>query len=269
MARGDDDVNGGEFIRIPVGTLARLERLATGNVLATGLAHEIANPLAALVVAHDGIAEELRRLQRLVSADGTAEADAPLNRLAADLDMAQVAASAITAVIRDFQIFLRPDETTPVPLPNEVRPAVERAIQMARVRLCAVASVSVSIADTPPVAMLGSRITQIVLNLLLNAADALGDVKASGAANANLVEVRVRTDGGHPIIEVQDNGPGLNDEMRAALFEPGRTTKRQGWSLGLGLAVSRLLARASGGDITTEPAPARGTIFRVTLASRL
>jgi len=67
---------------------------------------------------------------------------------------------------------------------------------------------------------------------------------------------------------VQDNGPGLSDEMRAALFEPGRTTKRQGSSLGLGLAVSRLLARASGGELTAQSAPPHGTIFRVTLVAR-
>jgi signal transduction histidine kinase len=259
MARGDDDLGGGEtFIRVPVGTLARLERLATGSLLATGLAHEIANPLGALVVAHDGLAEGLRHLQRPGAAP-----DAITARLTDDLDMAQVAASAIMAVIRDFQIFLRPDELTPVPMPNEVRPAVERAIQMARARLCAVASLSVSIADTPPVVMPTSRITQVVLNLLLNAADALGT-----HASANLVEIRVRTEAGRPIVEVQDNGPGLSDEMRAALFEPGRTTKRQGSSLGLGLAVSRLLARASGGDLTSEPGPQRGTIFRVTLVAR-
>jgi signal transduction histidine kinase len=265
MARGDDDLGGGEtFVRIPVGTLARLERLATGSLLATGLAHEIANPLSALLVAHDGLAEGLRVLARRAPRDGTA---ALMDHLAADLDMALVSADTITSVIRDFQIFLRPDERTPVPIPNEVRPAVERAIQMARSRLCAVASLSITISDTPPVSMPASRITQIVLNLLLNAADALEEAGRANT-NANLVEIRVSARPGHAIIEVQDNGHGLSDETQAALFEAGRTTKRQGSSLGLGLAVSRLLARASGGDITAERAPQNGTLFRVTLVAR-
>ncbi len=267
MAHGDDDLGGGEtFIRIPAATLARLERLATASLLATGLAHEIANPLAALVVAHDGIAEGVRGLHRRDPSDASVDS---FDRLAADLDMASVCASTITALIRDFQFFLRPDENTPVPIPTEVRPAVERAIQMARARLCAVASLSVTIGDAPPVGMPASRITQIILNLLLNAADALSDGPQMMKSNANLIEIRVCTRAGQPVIEVQDNGPGLSAEMRTALFEPGRTTKRQSSSLGLGLAISRQLARASGGDITTEPAPHRGTIFRLTLVSRL
>jgi two-component system cell cycle sensor histidine kinase/response regulator CckA len=269
MARGDDDLGGGEtFIQIPAATVARLERLATASLLATGLAHEIANPLAALVVAHDGIAEGVRALNKLRNLD-KGPSDADVDRLAADLDMASVCASSMMALVRDFQFFLRPDENTPVPIPNEVRPAVERAIQMARARLCAAASLSVTIADTPPVGMPASRITQIILNLLLNAADALADVPPRGHSNANSIELRVFTRGGQPVIEVQDNGPGLSAEMRTALFEPGRTTKRQGSSLGLGLAISRQLARASGGDITTEPAPQRGSIFRLTLVSRV
>ena len=56
--------------------------------------------------------------------------------------------------------------------------------------------------------------------------------------------------------------------MRAALFEPGRTTKAQGTSLGLGLAISRQLARTAGGDITADPAPARGMLFRVAIGPR-
>jgi two-component system cell cycle sensor histidine kinase/response regulator CckA len=259
MARGDDDLGGGEaFIRVPAATLARLERLATASLLATGLAHEIANPLQALVVAHDGIAQQLNprddAAPRLDPSDGIAE----------DLEMAIVCTRAIAALVRDFQYFLRPDEhKTPAPIVSEVRPAVERALQMARSRLSAVASLSITIVDPPPVAMPSSRITQIVLNLLLNAADVLGD--GPGARRANLVEVRVGAlDGdGRPFIEVQDNGPGLDPVMQTALFEIGRTTKRG--SLGLGLAISRQLARASGGDITAAPAPQRGTIFRVTL----
>jgi signal transduction histidine kinase len=256
MARGDDDLGGGEaFIRVPAATLARLERLATASLLAGGLAHEIANPLQALMVAHEGLAERLRRR------DFGALARAGLE---ADLELAVVCATGISTLIRDFRYFLRPDEhRTPAPILSEVRPAVERALQMARARLGAVASLSVSIVDPPPVAMPSSRITQIVLNLLLNAAEAFVD--GPGARRTNLVDVRVGAGDGRPVIEVQDNGPGLSPEAQAALFEPGRTTKAQGASLGLGLAISRQLARASGGDITAEPAPARGTIFRVTL----
>jgi two-component system C4-dicarboxylate transport sensor histidine kinase DctB len=245
------------YIRTPPAAIARLERLATSSLLATGLAHEIANPLSALMVAHDGIGDALRALRR-TETNGTA-----LDQVAADLEMASTAASTIAHLIRDFQTFLRPDEHTPMPVPNEVRPAVERAVRMARPRISGVASLSVILTDTPLVAMPASRITQIVLNLLLNAADALTD--SPSVTKAGIVEVRLFVSDGRPVIEVQDNGPGMSPAMRAALFEPGRTTKAQGTSLGLGLAISRQLARAAGGDITADFAPNRGMIFRVTV----
>ena len=106
-----------------------------------------------------------------------------------------------------------------------------------------------------------TRITQIVLNLLLNAADALADRPWS----ANSVEVALRTTDGRALIEVRDNGPGLAPETRRHLFEPGPSGKNGGTSLGLGLAISRQLARLSGGDITVTCPPGGGTVFRVVL----
>ena len=77
--------------------------------------------------------------------------------------------------MRDFQLFLRPDEVTPIIGAAEVKPAVERALQMARARLGAVTPVSTDFGEAPDVRVPSTRITQIVLNLLLNAADALAD----------------------------------------------------------------------------------------------
>ena len=67
---------------------------------------------------------------------------------------------------------------------------------------------------------------------------------------------------------MRDNGPGLAPETRRHLFEPGHTGKNQnnaGTSLGLGLAISRQLARLSGGDVTVTCPPSGGTVFRVIL----
>ena len=178
-------------LRTPAATIARLERLATSSLLATGLAHEIANPLSALVVAHDGIADALQALRRAE----TGTSVAAMEQVASDLEMATAAASTIAHLIRDFQTFLRPDEHTPMPVPNEVRPAVERAVRMARPRISGVASLSVILTDTPPVAMPASRITQIVLNLLLNAADALTECPPSAGARSSIVEVRLFVSG--------------------------------------------------------------------------
>jgi len=231
---------------VPTEILARLDRLATTSLLATGLAHELANPLASLVLALDWTNERVDRMRKQGSA-----AAAELERLAPDLELARVSVDAMTAMLRDFQVFLRPNEITPIIAPCDVKPAVVRAIQMARVRLATVSPVSVQLGDAPMVRTPSTRITQIVLNLLLNAADALAD----RAWSANLIEVRLYTAEGRATIDVKDNGRHL--------FEPGRSTKPGGESLGLGLAISRQLARLSGGDIWVASPPGDGTVFRV------
>jgi len=239
---------------VPTEMLARLDRLATTSLLATGLAHELANPLASLVLSLDWTTERIDRLRKQGSA-----AAADLERLAPDLELARISTDAITAMLRDFQMFLRPNEITPIIGPCEVKPAVVRAIQMARVRLATVSPVSVQLEDVPMVRTPSTRITQIVLNLLLNAADALTD----RAWSANQIEVRVYTADGRATIDVRDNGPGLSPEVKRHLFEPGRSTKTNSESLGLGLAISRQLARLSGGDIWVASPPGDGAVFRV------
>jgi two-component system, cell cycle sensor histidine kinase and response regulator CckA len=239
---------------VPTQALARLDRFASSSLLAAGLAHEIANPLSTLLAALDWTQERVARLRQQGEADAT-----QIERLVPDIELALMSAQAMTALVRDFQLFLRPDEITPVVGTAEVKPAVERALQMSRARLGSVAPLSTELGDAPPVRIPSTRITQIVLNLLLNAADVLADRPWS----ANLVEVFLNTVDGRAVIEVRDNGPGLSPETRRHLFEPGHSTKPPG--TGLGLAISRQLARLSGGDITVICPPGGGTVFRVVL----
>ncbi len=239
---------------VPTQALARLDRFATASLLATGLAHEIANPLSSLMAALDWTKERVGRMRQHGAADA-----AQLDRLAPDVELALVSARTITSLIRDFQLFLRPDEITPIVGAAEVKPAIERALQMARARLGSVTPLSTELGDAPAVRVPATRITQIVLNLLLNAADALAERPWS----ANLVEVVLETVDGRAVIQVRDNGPGLSPETRRHLFEPGRSGKQTG--TGLGLAISRQLARLSGGDITVTCPPGNGTVFRVVL----
>ena len=132
---------------------------------------------------------------------------------------------------------------------------------MARARLGAKSPVSVVLGEAPPVRVPGNRITQIVLNLLLNAAEALAD----RPWNANQVEVRLSTVEHWAVIEVKDNGPGIDAVTRQRLFEPGVSGKPGGQSLGLGLAICRELARAAGGEISVSSPLTGSTLFRVAL----
>jgi signal transduction histidine kinase len=245
----------GPHLKVPAEALARLERYATASLLAAGLAHELANPLSCLVAGLDALAGRLGQ----VRARGRVSDD-DLDGLTSDLELASVSAGEMFSLVRDFQLFLRPSAVETAPA-IDLKPHIARALRMARARLGGTTPIAVELASAPPVKMPGTWATQIVLNLLLNAADALSGRPWS----ANLIEVRLDTVDHWAVIEVKDNGPGLDADARAHLFEPGATGKAGGTSLGLGLAICRQLARAAGGDVTVSSPASAGTLFRVVL----
>ena len=98
------------------------------------------------------------------------------------------------------------------------------------------------------------RLTQVLLNVLLNAAAAIG----SRPTDHDAIVLRVRRDGARARIEVEDTGPGIPDDMRLRIFEPFVTTKDVGQGTGLGLSVCRGLVESVGGSIAIDPAYAAG-----------
>jgi two-component system NtrC family sensor kinase len=243
------------LVTLPIETVARLDRMATASLLATGLAHEIANPLSCLIAALDAIEVRVGWLR-----ERQESSQKELEELAADVELASVSGNEIFAQVRDFQQYLRPRELETAPA-IDLKPPILRAIRMARARLGVKSPVSVVLGEAPPVRVPGNRITQIVLNLLLNAAEALAD----RPWNANQVEVRLSTVEHWAVIEVKDNGPGIDAVTRQRLFEPGVSGKPGGQSLGLGLAICRELARAAGGEISVSSPLTGSTLFRVAL----
>jgi two-component system, NtrC family, sensor kinase len=237
-----------------VETVAALDRMRTGAVLAAGLAHEVSNALVALIAGLEGMAE-------LVD---IAEA----GELAGNLDLAREAASAITGMVRDFHAYVRAGAVVGRGRVDP-RPAVERALRLAGPRLRRAASVGAHIDDVGTVRATDSALTQVALNLLLNAADAL---PAAEPGARNRIEVRLERQGDHVCLEVADNGRGIPPGMMNRLFEPLVTTKLGGdgagatvGSSGLGLAICRELARSFGGQISVHVEPGKGTAFRVLL----
>jgi C4-dicarboxylate-specific signal transduction histidine kinase len=101
------------------------------------------------------------------------------------------------------------------------------------------------------------RLVQVLVNLLQNAHDAVG-----GQASAT-VTIRAELAGEHALLLIEDDGPGIADEVRQRLFEPFATSKPHG--TGLGLYISFMLARAMGGDLWLDPRPAGGTVATLRL----
>jgi signal transduction histidine kinase len=119
--------------------------------------------------------------------------------------------------------------------------------------------------DLPPVALAHAQLVQVLLNLLLNAADAVpgeGGRVTIRAINAERIDGSPRGAAARGVrIEVEDNGPGIAPEIQGRLFEPFATTKEVGKGTGLGLAVCRGLLEAVGGTITAERGEEGGARF--------
>lgn len=212
--------------------LVRSERLASVGRLAAGLAHEIGNPIAALL-----------GFEELLLQGGLDEAEQRdfLTRMKRETER-------IHRILRDLLDFARPvqghaDEPEAA---GDVREAIDDVLALVKPQkaLREVELRAEVAPDLPRVTLSHQRIVQVVLNLVLNAADAAprGHVTVRAARGA---EGSVR-------LSVEDDGPGIAPEVRGRLFEPFVTTKPVGEGTGLGLAVCRGLVEAVGGTISVE-----------------
>ncbi|BDG04294.1 sensor histidine kinase [Anaeromyxobacter oryzae] len=223
--------------------LVRSERLAAVGRLAAGVAHEVGNPLGAI----GGFAEIARA--RL-------EAGAPAADVADLLVRIGAETRRIDAIVRDLLDFARP--APPALVPVSVGAALDGALRLAEVQP-RFRSVEVSVAlppDLPPVRADPRRLAQVLLNVLLNAGDAMG--------GAGEVRVTARRDGTAVEIAVADRGPGIAPADLQRIFDPFFTTKPPGQGTGLGLAVCHGILEALGGSITAEAGDG-GAVFRIRL----
>jgi len=230
--------------------LVRSERLASVGRLAAGMAHEIGNPITAIL-----------GLQELLLAGGSSEEEQRdfLLRMQKETER-------IHRVLRDLLDFARPDSEPASSDPRgSVRSAIDDVLALVapQKELRDVVVEREVDADLPAVAMNEGRIVQVVLNLILNAANAVGN--PAGRIGRIVVRASAIDDRCRVRLVVEDNGPGIAPEIRGRLFEPFATTKAPGDGTGLGLAVCRGLVEAAGGSIAAEDAPASGASFVVTL----
>jgi two-component system, NtrC family, sensor kinase len=228
--------------------LVRSERLASVGRLAAGLAHEIGNPIAALL-----------GFEELLLAGGLDETEQRdfLQRMKRETER-------IHRILRDLLDFARPATSVRgADMPaaeGSIATSIEAALALVRPQK-ALRDVTISLdveAGLPLVAMAEDELVQVLLNLLFNAADAV-------PAKEGRIDVRARCVPEGVRVEVEDNGPGIALEIRDRLFEPFTTTKEVGKGTGLGLAVCRGLCEAAGGTIAAEDATGRGARFVVTI----
>ena len=225
--------------------LIRSEKLAGVGRLAAGVAHEIGNPLAAIL----GLVEllQLGALSRGEEAEFLARIRGETER--------------IHHIIRDLLDYARTRPDDELRVVADLEKVVEEAVALVapqkdlrRVTLeRRVYGSALSVRGS------AHELTQIVLNLLLNAADAV--------AGDGHILIELAREGPQVVLTLSDSGPGIPEQVRDKLFDPFVTTKPAGKGTGLGLAVCHAIVERLGGSISGESLPRRGARFVVRLPS--
>ncbi|ATB39975.1 two-component sensor histidine kinase [Cystobacter fuscus] len=230
---------------------AEVERLVVVGQLAAGVVHEVNNPLSF-------VKSNLNYLEREARAFDTELDRAELCDVLAET---RLGVTRIEQIVTDLRGFSRGDEgAQEAGMPEE---ALNEARRLASVRLRNLAEVTMDVSPGLPPVQLGHRhMVQVLLNLLINAADAVELVTPSRPAHIGVGARRV--EGGVRVV-VEDNGPGLPPEVMSRLFEPFFTTKPPGKGTGLGLTLCREYVTRGGGTLHAENRPEGGARFVLTL----
>jgi PAS domain S-box-containing protein len=231
------------------------ERMAAIGLLAAGVAHEINNPLVAVIINLDVMTEEVERLRGAKALPAGSDVE-----LLEALRDARHASWRIRQVAQDLTLLAR-SEDHKVEL-VDVRKVFDSAIRISRNEIRHRARLVEDFRDVPLVRGNESRLGQVVLNLVVNAAQAIPE----GRAEQNEIRVATRMDGqGRAVLEVTDTGAGMSPETIEHLFQPFFTTKAVGVGTGLGLAICQRIVTALDGCIEVESELGRGSLFRVRL----
>ena len=259
--------------------LRQSDRLASMGMLAASVAHEINNPLTyvlynieSLVVDLPQISTAMERCLKVLRAEIGDDAyalvvadDAELLEPSMLTDVAERSMEAregaqrIQNIAKAIGTFSRLESTRRSRV--DLNSAIESAVTMARTALKARAKLVVDFGQLPPVWASEGKLSQVFLNLLINAAQAIEE----GSSVQNQVEIHTWSNGDDVVATVTDTGKGVPKEHLARIFDPFFTTKPTGVGSGLGLCICRNIVTDFGGDISVESEPGEGTRFVVRL----
>jgi signal transduction histidine kinase len=234
--------------------LVMSDRLASVGTLAAGIAHEINNPLAVAMGNVEYALSSVAALEGGVSTAIGPEVREPL----AD---AKDALARVRDIVRDVKLFSRagdPAKRGPI----DVRQVVKSALRMTWNEARHKAKLVEELGEVPVIEANDSRIAQAVLNVLVNAIQALPD----GRAKFHKLTVRTSTDArGWAVLEIEDTGCGIPPENLARVFEPFFTTKTDDAATGVGLPISKTIIAEAGGTIDITSEVGTGTQVRIAL----
>lgn len=235
--------------------LATTDRLMSVGRLAGGVAHQINNPLSYIMANLRLVVDELQ------APEGPHAM--PRTELSTILLEALHGAERVKAIVQGLQALAEEDHTGGT---IALKPVVELALTMVGSELRRRAKLIEVHGQTPLVKADSARLAQVLINLLLNAGQAI----EAGTASTNEIRVVTSTDeAGRAVIEVHDTGAGIAPRVLPHIFDPFFTTRPEGKGSGLGLAMCHGIIKKMGGTIAVTTQEGQGSTFRITLPSSI
>jgi two-component system NtrC family sensor kinase len=232
--------------------LLQSDRMASLGQLAASVAHEVNNPVSTVL-------NLSMLMQRMVKEDGVPPARLEEFRRYMSIVISET--GRVGRIVSDLLSFAR--RSKPQRSAADLNKVVRTTLSLVAHKLkLAGAEADLDLqSDLPPVECDSAQIQQVIINLVLNAAEAVQRHRPGRI----VIRTRTRADAGAVLLAVEDNGEGIAPANLAKIFDPFFTTKPEGKGVGLGLAVTYGIVQAHGGDIEVTSKPGEGTCFSVTL----
>jgi PAS domain S-box-containing protein len=226
------------------------DRMASVGTLAAGVAHEINNPLAAVIANLDMAEHDVIEL-------GKTQVLPP--DLIEEIHDARMSADRVREIVRDLKVFSRAQEDRRGAV--DVEKVLESTLRMAQNEIRHRARVEKIYGTVPRVDANEGRLGQVFLNLIVNAIQAIPE----GAYEKNTIKIVTSVEDKDVVVSISDTGTGIPPEVQRRLFTPFYTTKPAGVGTGLGLAISHRIISGLGGKLDFVTEMNKGTTFRVRL----
>jgi len=253
------------------------EKLASIGQLAAGIAHEINNPLAFLKSNHQILLDFLARMRDAWQEASVADPaqhghiaeghdlDYVFSEIPALVEESDEGYRRIMDIVKNLKSFARVD--TNADFGNyDLDAGIASTLVVARNEIKYVADVELKLGRLPPIEASGGEVNQVLLNILVNAAQAIEGQKRH---EKGLILVETWIEGDRAICEISDDGPGIPGIMNLIIFDPFFTTKDPGKGTGLGLSISYdIIVNKHGGRLTVGESMLGGALFRIELPVR-
>jgi signal transduction histidine kinase len=263
--------------------LIQQEKLASIGQLAAGIAHELNNPvgfissnftsLKSYISIVKEYVTECEQLLRGTKDDPEAKArvlafkekkkvDFILSDIENLVAESMEGVARITEIVSSLRNFSRIDHEGKIEQ-YDINEALESTLTVARNEIKYVAEVEKDFSVVPLIECIGSEINQVLLNIIVNASQA---IESQGESDRGRIHIRTYADKDYIYCEITDNGPGIPKSIISRVFDPFFTTKEAGEGIGLGLNISYdIVVNKHGGDLLVESAPGKGATFTIKL----